>query len=285
MKIQRNRYAVLCAVFLLLACTMLSQKIEVEMRTQVVVKKTAAFKLSADVTLPVYASFDGNIYELTAGTGWTTGQTTAAVYTGKCHFDESSDTWELPGSAGRTLVVSASRTPQSGEAVQVIEQTFTESAEYLIVCPEGIPELAETLPGKVLRKSGTALLLRMPNAKLPFLENSVKGGLSALQTPEWRVFSMADIEQFRASLPFVYLLIPVILVPVVVCLCFLLFSTLRTRRGLWVFLLLCAGALFFLRLLLRHIDLPSSMLPAENIFDIRFYSAMLRMINSALQAL
>ena len=62
MKIQRTLYALLAALFLLLACTFLSQKISQEMNIQVLAKKSTGGKFSDDIKVPKTVLFpDGNI--------------------------------------------------------------------------------------------------------------------------------------------------------------------------------------------------------------------------------
>lgn len=275
MKIQRTWYALLAALFLLLACTFLSQKISQEMNILVLAKKSTGGKFSDDIKVPKTALFpDGNIYELLDGTGWKTGEKIVAVFSGI--WQEEKGMLVLQGAKNRTIITSASRTPQVGEAAMVIEKSTIGEDDYLITYPEHVPELPDTLPGEIIQQSESAILLHMGQTAQPFMEHSAAEKLSELRAPGWRIFSMNDRQRLTASIPLVLLLIPVLLLPLLGCICGCAFTALQTRRLFALMAALCFAALAATWLLLARIDLPASMMPEDTIFNFRHFTEMLR---------
>ena len=275
MKIQRTWYALLAALFLLLACTLLSQKISQEMNTQVLIKKSAGGKFSDDIKVPKTALFpDGNIYELLDGTGWKTGEKIVAVFSGT--WQEEKGMLVLKGAKIRTIITSASRTPQVGEAVTVIEKSTIGEDDYLITYPEHVPELPDTLPGEIIQQSESTILLHMAQTAQPFMEHSAAEKLSSLRAPGWHIFSMNDRQRLTASIPLIFLLIPILLLPLLVCICGCAFTALQTKRLFALMAVLCFAALAVTWLLLAGIDLPASMMPEGTIFNFRHFTEMLR---------
>lgn len=274
MKIRRIWYVLLAALFLLLACTLLSQKISQEMKVQVLTKRSSGGKFSDNIKVPKTALFpDGNVYELLEGTGWETGEKIVAVFSGT--WQEANGMIVLDGAKNRTIITSASRMPKVGEAATVIAKSTIGEDDYLVTYPECVPALPDTLRGEILQRSESAILLHMEQTVQPFMEHSAAERLSELYAPGWRIFSMNDRQRFTASIPFIFLLIPVLLLPLLGCLCGCFFPALQTRRLFVLMTVLCIAALAAASLLLARIDLPSSMMPEDTVFNFRHYAEVL----------
>lgn len=281
-------------LYLLIVCTVVSQKIETEMRTQAEVSARRhyrvgenAFSVSEDA---VFRAEDGiYLYEVVDGNGWTEGEVFAEI---------SAERWGMSG-AGKcyiandrnyTIVENASRVPKAGEKVEIVKIPgrtddyipFTD--QYLIYYPKGMPDNF-ILPddSKIVLKSDKALLLDMGDIVYPFFERRAKQMSDSLEYEECRIFSVTEIGEFLEQLPRVAVLAVYLLFPILFwgCSGMLLKDVSKYRAVLLFNAGMTAFFLFVAARLLVFIDFPASMLPPDNIFDIQHYVQEFRMILQA----
>lgn len=281
---KRVLYVSTLILYLLIACTIVSQKIEVEMHTQV---EASIRRYTGYVGNPFSISLDAlfedeegmHLYELVEGTGWQSGQCAQEIPTSVWQMNYR--TVSIPN-AGRNyiLVESASRLLRDGEEVEIVEVPgrgrdyvpFTD--QYLVCYPEGVPEdfiLPEA--SEIVAKSDTALLLDMGDIILPFFEQRAKQLSDSMEYENCRVFSMTEVEDFLEQLPRAAVLGVYLLLPILIWMCSGLMirepsrykELLLINVGITLFFFLCAIGM------LGQIDFPASLMPIDNIFDISHY--------------
>lgn len=265
-------------LFLVIFCTILSQKIEVEMLTQVelkIVKRANVY--FGNIELPISALFkdeyQAHLYEVVEGTGWESGTRIQEIDSKMYAVDEENQLVTLSPGQEYRFVLAASRQPSYGELVEIIENPRMASDTYLVYYPTGVPEY-ESLPDKtvLLAQSENALLLAVESSAFPFFEHRAKNVLNTIQTPDMRVFSLAEVENFLNQLPRLAMLAALLVVPVMLWAAACIFSG-RDKSRIIVLLsaVLIILALCILPQVLSRIDLPASLLPGENILDISYY--------------
>lgn len=279
-------------LYLLAACTMLSQKIEEEMRTQVELRPRIFTGYASPTSIVPWAMFSDDqgdhLYEVIEGDGWESGQRVQEVpdqiwniayYMGSAYL-------EITGLENHYFIKSASRQPPDGRLVQVVEPFEIVNDRYLAVYPGGIPESPELPEGvQIAARSGNTLLLDVAGAELPFMENKVMGLSDTLDAAD-RIISLTEVERFLEQLPSAAMVAPVLLMGLVLWASSCVLS-IRAGENKWLILLNAAAAvasLCFLRSLLGSFDLPSSMLPSENILQLQHYSEELSLVFSTLEA-
>ncbi len=297
-------------LYILAACTLLSRKVEQEMRLQAEIT-FLRFKGSSDqpVTLPKSVLFSDewgipHLYKVEEGTGWESGQRVEEVLTDFKIADNGSVQLSVPSDLW--IIASASRRPVPGEAVDTVKPQKPKSApdQLLFIYPGGIPstvsfsgdltictsqngyEKKAAFPGgfAVLEKSDTAFLARLKNPTAPYFEHRAFGTYDAIAGDGWRIYSMETVSAFWEQLPTVALCAMLILCGLVLWLYTLAISAHTNRPGrLFLFCGIASILLLFaLFRILPHIELPSAMLPAESILDFRHYAAELQTLRSGL---
>lgn len=280
-------------IYLLVFCTFVSQKIEAEMLTEVKVKEIkGSLMWNQDIKLSACVLFrEGKtqFFELQEGTGWESSLRVSEIP------ESIYQVWEelgqeivsMKGGGDHTFIYSASRVPRNGEQVKIFKKMTTAEDTYLAVYPFGLPEY-DKLPNNVTltAQSDTALLLSMGRAEEPFMEHSVKGGILAPLKDDWqwRVFSLRAAEDFLGQLPLLAVLLLILLIPGILW----AVSCILLRRSKTCLLINAAIALILLCCLpfvLWAIDLPASLLPADNILDFGHYSGEFSMILDSLRTL
>ncbi len=291
-------YVFALVLYLLLVCTIVSQKIEVEMQTQVEVSErnfvgrmSGSFSASKDA---LFVDEDGlHLYEVVQGTGWKSGA---------CAKEVSRETWSfsdekritIPNGRSYTIVESASRMPLEGSRVEVVKvpgrtKDYVPFADQYLVCyTEGVPgdfDLPEK--SKIVAKSDMALLLDMEDIIFPFFERRAKQLSDSMEYDNCRVFSMTAVEAFLEQLPRVAVLGVYLFLPIVLWLCsgIMVKEPAKYKELLWI----NAGiTLFFLAgagVMLGQIDFPASLLPTNNIFDVSYYRQEFQIIMAAQRSL
>ena len=276
-------------LYLLVACTILSNWIETEMMTQVKISERQ--NRGDSFTFGQSALFsDGeedHLYEVIDGTGWNSGlrsrelspsQWYSDAY-GKVQFDGSEQTYRF--------IVSASRQPQEGDEVAVIESFEKAEDQYLCIYSDGIPEEI-VLPKntEIDAQSETVLLLNQKEAEFPFFEQTAKGLTDTMAAAD-QIISLTESEQFLTGLPSLALAAMILLAGVVLW-AFTCLLSIHSEGNKWRIRLnavIMIALLGYLAFLLQTVELPASMLPAENIFDLQFYSEKFTAIFSSLDAL
>lgn len=282
-------------LYVLLLCTLLSRKIEVEMMPQVFVR-TMGKNITRSVELPVESLlYDDqkacHLFEIRKGEGWKSGLRAAEVYPSRytAVLDELGSALVLydPDYFSHQIVISATRLLREGELVEVLDPEVLSEDTWLVVCPQGIPAVVE-LPKnmELLEQSDTALRLKVKDEP-PFMGAAVSLRMSMDLETECRVFSMTELQRIEDAVPYLVLLVVLQAAALILWIHMLRRSgdPRRWRRAAGI----CTVALVVLLLcgawLLGRFDLPASMLPGENIFDMAYYREELAVIRAALEGL
>ena len=274
-------------VYLLVACTVLSIKIEEEMMTQVAIttrkNQGGMFTLNQSVLFTddssqhLYAAIEGSGWDdglrSQELTGWSIDTSDAVTFYG---YEESYD-----------FVSSASRTLRNGEEVAVIEEFTNGEDRYLYLYSDGAPE-DFVLPNqaRIISQTENAVLLELADAQFPFFEHTAINLTESTRLAD-RVFSLTEAEQFDSQLSSVALVFGSLAAGILFWAIACAFSIfVEEKRFLsWISGMLCTAALVCMILVMNRIDLPASMLPAEHIFDLEYYTQDASLITSALNKL
>ena len=277
-------------LYLLVVCTMLSEKIEVEMQVQVeVTEKKVSKKFAGTIQAdPSHLFSDGwtdHLYEIQDGTGWESGLRVVEFSSQdwKRGYGPAGDpVVELAEIRDMTLIHTASRLPVSGEQVEVIERPETAPDQYLVYYPNGVPRYDELPAGvSLVSETENALLLDAEQGKYPFFEHrAITVELEQIAVDGMRVFSLTTVKEFQDQIPSLVTVLVLALIPVflwgVTC-----FQSINAERNKWLIvmnILLAVTALVLMQNVLGRIDLPAAMLPERNIFDWQHYSDELTLI-------
>lgn len=279
-------------LYLLAACTMLSEKIEEEMTTLVQID----FRKAAGSFDPTSQSMDSlftdeagqHLYEVVDGAGWESGLRIREIPEGVWSLAYARNVYvEVPGGENYRFITSASRQPPEGGLVKIVEKFKTGEDRYLVIYPDTVPEILE-LPEntEISAQDGNTLLLDMKKAQFPFFEHSVKKLSDAMGAAD-RIFSLTEVELFLKELPAAAMTALLILAALILwgysC---LLSAGVQVHRGLLgVNALLILASLGAMHPVLGSIDFPASLLPSGSILDWRHYADTLSCVFSALEAL
>lgn len=286
---------VICVFSLVLwalaACTLLSLRIEELMITKVTACKPenqGSFLEPKGSTLPLDCLFfdetGAHLYAVIEGNGWESG--TRVMELPQNNYTIGQDTIETGYYAD--VVRYASKPPRNGGVAEVVRTGKRREDLWLALFPDGVPalgELPETI--SVEGQNGGTLLLSVENAEQPFMTDRAGSLLFSLELgsgPEASYYSVLDVNDFVREMPLVALLLALLLVPL--CLwaysCFLAKPPRKNR----LFLLLNGGigivSLGALAVLLHVVELPSSLLPQNSIFDFSHYAGEFREAFAAL---
>lgn len=278
-------------LYLLVACTILSHKIEEEMRTQVEIEVRTTAGSSVPTSLHTQMLFiddqGQHLYEVIDGTGWESGLRIHEI---------SADSWsiqyaigayvEVVGGKNYRFVESASRQPPDGRLAQIIETFETVDDRYLAVYSGGVPETLE-LPenAQITVRNDNALLLNMKNAALPFFAHKVRGTSATLDAAD-RIISLTEAERFLENLPSVTMAALVLAAGLILWAwsCCLSIRADDNKVFLWLNTAAVIASLYLLQSILNNIDLPASLLPSENILDWQHYREEFFLIFNTLEA-
>ena len=284
---------VLCVFFLILylliACTLLSRKIEEEMATQAeILERLPIGGSTSSMTLDplFYEDGVGLLYEVTEGTGWSSGLRTTLVPEERWSYEEYGRFLRFVGGRNYWFVNTASRHPIHGGRVELIETFETGSDRYLLYCPEGIPETLK-LPDtwSVAAQSGDTILMDVPDGTFPFFQHRAKLLTGIPKSENSRFLSLTEAEQFLEELPSAAMVFAALIAGVVLWgfNCLLSIRVEENKALIWINAALVIASLGGMVFVLNGIDLPASMLPAENIFDWQYYREELSLIFGALE--
>ena len=137
---------------------------------------------------------------------------------------------------------------------------------------------------EIMEKSDHVLLLYQENGIIPFMENRAKGGMVQLAGSDWRVYSLDALEQLLNNVPHALMAVTLIFAVAIfgIMICVLIYRGDQNKWLIGLNLILIAGAFTAMPPILKQIDLPASMLPLENIFQISHYRTMVTSIYHAL---
>ena len=289
---------VLCAfsliLYILVAFTFLSLKIEEEMTTLVQVREVDPKKYSGStVEMPIKVLFQDRdrilLFEVIDGVGWESGLRIQEVPRSTWTFAFQEGLVKIPGGDNYyRFVQTASRQPTPGERTVILPSRPARADDrYLAVYDLEIPEVLE-LPSavEVAARSDSAILLNATNMIVPFFEHQAKG-MAVHTDMAKRIFSLTDVTQFLETLPLIALLACILLAPLPIWLlsCLLTRDCHENRYFLLLNIAAVIGLLAATIALLGKIDLPASLLPPVNIFSFDYYRTEFTQILDALHSL
>lgn len=282
-------------IYVLIACTMLSLKIEKEMLTQVEVLKVKDKGIwGQSVSISQTALFEDergkHLYELVEGSGWESGLRVREIPQDSYELDYEKGAIRLPGGKDYCFIASAARQPVVGELVEIIETKDEKriSDAFLFVYPLGVPEGFSVPDGvSVKEQSEKAVLVTLENTTTCFFEHKQMGEYQAMKGRDWRIFSQETVRDFWEQLPLVVLLAVLLLAVTILWVfsCIVCTLTDHPKRLFAIIGALSVASLAAICIILSYIDLPSAMLPDTNILNIRHYIGEFEMMLSGLKTL
>lgn len=283
---RRVLFLFLLILYLLVACSMLSAKIEEEMATLVQVeKRTSSSPTGQTMTLNIRAVFTDSegdhLYEVREGDGWDSGLRSYDVP--GFGIDFMKGVVSVYGSRDYSFIKSASRQPQNGELAIIVEEFATGQDSYLYYYNNGVPtqwELPQYLT--VIARSDNALLTDNSEGTFPFLPHTAKT-LTVTTDMADRVFSLSEVCMFLKELPKVTLAFTLLGMGFLLLLLFPLFSA--DRKLLYGNMTGVIAIMVFFGLELSKIDLPASLLPSTSILDLEYYKNEMRLIANELECM
>ncbi len=264
------------ALYLLAACTILSFQIEEEMRPLVQITKRTSSKVTGRaMQVGIRAIFqDGqdHLMEMREGTGWESGQRAYEVYGYGMNMADGVAT--LYGVRDYTFITSASRIPQEGELVRVVEKFEKVDDVYLYYYGSSDPPVNQEFPtnATMIGVSDRAILMDMENVDAPFLPHTAKTWTVGTDMSD-KIFSFMEVERFFGELPKVAQVPTVLLFGLVLWIlsCFLSIHSEDNKVLLWINAVLAVLSLGYLQYTLGTIDLPASLLPSNSLLDFAAY--------------
>ena len=280
-------------LFLLMACTILNAEIEDTMMTHAIVKQESGMEF--EVKLQPSSIFEDmmgtHLYELVEGVGWNTGLRASEVpesyYNAEALSCSSFGKWEY--------IMSASRQPREGERIMVwaLQRDLTKEEDtYLLYFPMGKPDYNALIEEaywseeqideysavmsklEVLGENEQSMLVRVERGTIPYTEQMARTELSVLEGYDWRIYRIKDVEKLLSSLPLVALVIVTVVFPIVLWAytCVLARKEDENATLIKINAGVIAGMLIVLLILMKIIDLPPSLMPLDNIFDMAHYN-------------
>ena len=293
-------------VWVLVVCTFLSSKIEEQMTAQVVTVDRAPLGNILPMESLFYDKTGYHLFEMVEGTGWESGlrarelgdQSYSIIDNEGNEDDENDDTQQVSASPSYNakLIQFSSRPLKDGELAEEVNGKETAEDTYLAIFPEAIPEL-DSLPNsfRLESRTDTALLLSASSAAQPFMETRARSQLyqvaelrpyiHPMTATETRVYSLLAVEQFMENVPRLALLFVMLLFPVALWVEICISSRVQKGRKGIIYVNLAIAALdaACIPQLLDTIDLPSSLLPTDMIFDFGHYISEFRQMFDALK--
>ena len=277
-------------LFLLVACTILNAEIEDTMMTHAIVKQESGMEFEINLQpSSIFKDIEGNhLYEMTEGVGWNIGLRAAEVpegyYNAQTLTASSFGQWEY--------IMSASRQPREGERIMIwaLQRDLTrEEDTYLLYYPMGILDFEamveegyiserdyeKVMSGlEVLDQNELSMLVRVEKGTIPYTEQMAKTELSALEGYDWRIYRIKDVEKLLSSLPLIALVIIAVVFPIVLWAytCWLSRKEEENATLIKINAGVIAAMWLVLLVLMKIIDLPPSLMPLDNIFDMAHYS-------------
>lgn len=264
----------------LLACTVLSQKIEKQMTVGVVLTYLEEKEIGRGVVQHVLPGdcliSDENgfhLYRAEEGAGWDTGTHLQEEQVEVYEYDKERDEVEyFLYSPDIRFVRYASRPVTVGELVEPCSPRVGDEDCYLVVDPGNADRSLEAWETATVTEEQDEVLLVTLNGKQPFLESQVKSELDFAR--DSRIYSLGDIRRFFGNFPLLAGMAAVFLGTVFLC-GYSLWLVRDLKKNRWrLFTHGITGIALFgvFALLVKQIQFPSSLLPSKNILDIRYYT-------------
>ncbi len=274
-------------LYLLLACLLLSVKIESEMMPQVIINERKnrgnGFGFNQSVLI---SDEDGrHLYEVVNGSGWDSGNIAQKLPASSWYIDDNGTVQFTGDGLMYRFVYSASRPLQEGENVTIIEETEKQPDDYLYLYDGGVPE-EYVLPktAEILAQTENALLLHIEEGQSPFLEQTALSLTDSTKTAT-RAFSLTDATRFVKTFPVLVALGFLIIAGIVFWGMACLFGLFFENHKIWVWrnITFAGVSIIILAILLIFVELPASMMPAHSIFDWQHYRDELVLITNSLK--
>lgn len=281
-------------LWVLIACTFLSVRIEEQMTAKVVVlTQNQISRVSNGVRIPAdclfYDSEGIHLFRVQAvnnvlQNGLRVEEVDETAYGPD---PRKADSLNVSFSVGEQVIRYSSKPLQAGVPVAVLSVSERTDDIYLVSYPGGVPAL-KPLRGNmaVVEQGENTLLLSVQNVPLPFMEDRAAGTISEIEDltdyegargvngAEKRIYSLGAVEQFIQILPVLAVLLVMLLIPVALWVysCFLLRDMRKNSLLLRVNAVAAVLSLLGLLPVLGAVDLPSSLLPSASILDFRYYA-------------
>ncbi len=280
----KRKYIVAVLLFYVLTiCTLFSVKIERSMMTQAT---AVAVNTKENTDIPITALFRDtggtHLYYAEEGIAWLEGLRSQECDSNYYAVDHERQIVDGRHLGGKTIILSASRQPQSDERVNILQERQMAADRYLFLFTEEIP--ADALTNKILLQEASVFLTEEPEAYTPFFEHEVKNHQAGLAGMEYKVYSLNDAEQMARSLPGIVLVVALSLLPVLL----LLFTCIAPQKGRILFginLSLSVAVWVAVAFILSKIELPPSWMPPESILDFTHYRVISSQIKGTLETL
>lgn len=264
----------------LLACTVLSKKIENLMTVRVVLTYMEEKESEKGVVQRVLPGdcliFDENSFHLCRveeGEGWDIGTRLQKEQMEVYKYDEERDEIEyFLDSPGTRFVRYASRPVTAGELVEPCSPRIGDEDYYLVVDPGNADRSLEAWETATVTEEQEGMLLVTLNGKQPFLESQAKSELDFAR--DSRIYSLGDIQRFFGNFPLLAGMVAVFLGTVFLCgySLRLVRNLKKNRRQLFAHGITGIVLLGVFALLVKQIQFPSSLLPSKNILNIGYYT-------------
>lgn len=278
-------------LYLLVAATLLSTKVQEEMTTLVKVESRAFSRENGGIMSvswrAIYTDSNGDhLYEVREGTGGQTGLRVSAVL----GFDINPvyGIAQVKGIRGYNFVVAASRQPQDGKLAKIVEEFQKVDDTYLYYYPKGSPpeeswELNKYI--EVIGQTSNTLLMAATGVESPFLPHTAKTWTVTTDLAQ-NVYSLEEAEAFFQQLPCVTIALGIFALGILFWLCGTVTSLLGGRKSfVWFNTIAAAASLIALWFALQGFDLPASVLPNSNILDFAYYKEEFSLIFDSLREL
>lgn len=302
-------------LILLITCTIFSNKIEEEMTLDAVVIKAESSPirpLHVPIGCLFYDEEGYHLYGIYEGIGWEEGTRVKEIP--KSEYEISGNYVVLKqlktkpvsknmangirnpenGIIEWNIIKTASRHPRVGELVCDYDKASLEEDIYLAIYINGIPKDYNVDPvyGEIIATNDNAILILYKRAIKPFMVHNVKEILEVDQTSKltgenWKLFSISEIEEFLKSMRY----IGILGILIISCLVLWVFSCLlaKDKNHYFKYIILnsCViiGLLVCMIIVIQKIDMHSSLLPTDNIFNFKFYKEEFSAIYDSLKGL
>ena len=257
------------AFWLLVICTILSDSVERQMTVKVQVLETQITMSEGELVLKPYSAeilSNGDLYEAGEGSEWETGLR-AHVIPPEFYITEKDQVLLATNPGDGETILYRTKELFPGTLVQKAVPYQEKEGLYLTLSKEKKPQLFSM------------------TGKEPYMENLQKEELGLL--PEERLYSMTEMENFSKT----FLLLGLLLALLISTLLIWIYSWKLSGNGKKnrIPLLVNGGVLSLLLLgiykLAETIQMPSSLLPKENILDFGHYKETFGQILGALEQL
>lgn len=263
----------------LLGCTLLSEKMEEQMTVRSVSVKLEEEHLEGGVvqlSLPgdcLISDENGlHLYQSEKGEGWDTGNRLREIGTEMYWYDEEQNKILYPyGHQGDIFIRYVSRPVSEGELTQTCYPRAGGKDCYLVLNPGDADRSLKMWETASVVEEREGMLLLTLNGKQPFLESQARSELGFDR--ESRVYSLGDVRSFFGNFPLLAGIAADFLGTVFLWGYSLrLVKNLRKNRGRLLVHGIMGVALFgVFAKLVERIQLPSSLLPTENLLDMEYY--------------